>query len=66
MSALLIPLLKSDDVAQIFGVTVPTICRWHAQGRLRGIRLGRRLRFQPADVQRLIEQAMSQPGATAA
>jgi predicted site-specific integrase-resolvase len=49
------PLLKTKDLAQIFQVSPKTIRAWHGQGKLRGRRIGRALRFTVQEVERVIE-----------
>lgn len=48
-------LLDTADVSQILKVTRPTVRRWHAEGRIRGFRVGREFRFRPRDVERAID-----------
>jgi excisionase family DNA binding protein len=48
-------LLSTSEVAGVFQVSCATIRRWRAEGKLRAVRVGRALRFPPADVQRLAE-----------
>jgi excisionase family DNA binding protein len=54
MSALQ-PLLRTSDLAEVFGVTKATICRWRSDGRLRAIRVGRELRFRRDDIERVLD-----------
>jgi excisionase family DNA binding protein len=50
------PLLTVFEVARILSVSAETVRRMEHAGRLRGIRLSRgSLRFDPADVERLIK-----------
>jgi excisionase family DNA binding protein len=43
--------------AEAFAVSPHTVRKWVREGKLRPIRLCRRLLFDPADVQRLIEES---------
>ncbi len=38
-------LLKPDDVAAFFGVSLKTVYRWHKQGLIAGVRIKRSLRI---------------------
>lgn len=49
-------LLTKKDVMRIFGVTERTVNRLMETGRLPYIKLGRAVRFDPKDVQALIER----------
>jgi excisionase family DNA binding protein len=49
-------LLTPLQVADRFGVDVRTIRRWQAMGRLKARKLGRLVRFAPAEVDRLAER----------
>lgn len=48
------PLQTSDELAAFFKVSVRTIRDWHRRGRLRGVRIGRQLRFRQSDVDAII------------
>jgi excisionase family DNA binding protein len=51
-------LLKTREVAELFGVETRTVLRWHRNGDLPGFRLrgriGAPLRFRRDDVERLV------------
>ena len=49
-------LLTKKDVMRIFGVTERTVNRFMETGKLPYIKLGRAVRFDPKDVQALIER----------
>jgi len=49
-------LLTKKDVMRIFGVTERTVNRLMETGKLPYIKLGRAVRFDPKDVQSLIER----------
>ena len=48
-------LLDVHAVALRFGVTAQTVWSWEKAGRLRSIRVGRVVRFDPNDIQKFIE-----------
>lgn len=51
-------LLTVEDVAMRLNVSVRTVRAWIAAGRLPVLRFGRRcMRIEPAEVERLLEQA---------
>lgn len=50
-------LMTSSEVASMFGVAEPTIWRWARNRTLPVIRIGQRMRFDPAAIQRHIEAA---------
>src|SRR3989442_8977624 len=54
------PLLKVEEVANILGRTHWTIRQDIRAGRLRAIRIGRRIMIEPAEVRRVIEEGRSQ------
>ena len=47
-------LLSAGDVATRLGVSLHAVRAWTRAGRLRAIRLGRRVRFDPRDIEALI------------
>lgn len=47
-------LLKIEDVARILGCSSRTIANWIKAGHLQPIRIGRTLRFHPADIRALV------------
>ena len=49
------PLLTIRQVAAYLSISQRTVRRLVARGRLRCVRLGRMLRFQPADLFRFVE-----------
>jgi excisionase family DNA binding protein len=56
------PLLTAPQVAVRLNVSEQTVRRWAASGRLPAARLpGGRLRFAPADVDKLLEPAAADP-----
>jgi excisionase family DNA binding protein len=48
-------LLSAGDVATRLGVSLHAVRSWTRAGRLRAIRLGRRVRFDPRDIEALIK-----------
>jgi len=50
-------LLDVNDVARALRVSPFSVRRWEALGKLRGIRLSRRLLFHPDDVSSFVERA---------
>jgi excisionase family DNA binding protein len=57
-SAALAPLLTPEAVAEILDVSIRTLRRHAASGALRPVRIGRLVRYRPADVLRFIEGRM--------
>jgi excisionase family DNA binding protein len=55
-NARLEPLLKIEEVARILGRTHWTIRHDIKAGKLRGVRLGRRIMIEQSEVRRLIEE----------
>ena len=49
------PLLRPEAVARLLACSPKTVYAWAASGLLPSLRLGRLVRFKPADVQRFIE-----------
>jgi excisionase family DNA binding protein len=49
------PLLRPEAVARFLACSPKTVYAWAASGLLPSIRLGRLVRFRPADVQRFVE-----------
>lgn len=45
------------DLQQMFKVSEPTIIRWEHSGKLPAVRLGSRVRYRRADVDRFIGMA---------
>jgi len=53
---MLTPLLKAEEVTKILGISLRTLKRWEAGGRIRRVKLSKRaIRYDPKDVYRLIE-----------
>ena len=57
-------LLTANEVAEALAVSVATVRRWERSGVLRGVRIGRVLRFRAADVDALIDGHSSPMRAT--
>ena len=55
------PFQDTDELAATFKVKPRTIRAWHRQGKLRGIRLGRRLLFRREDVDTLVNGQLPDP-----
>jgi predicted site-specific integrase-resolvase len=55
VTALPEPLLNLEQAAQLLGYTHWSLRLWAKDGRLRCIRLGRRIMIEPAEVRRLID-----------
>ena len=49
------PLLRPEAVAQLLACSPKTVYAWAASGLLPSVRLGRLVRFRPADIRRFIE-----------
>jgi excisionase family DNA binding protein len=49
------PLLRPDAVARLLACSPKTVYAWAASGLLPSVRLGRLVRFRPAEVWRFIE-----------
>lgn len=50
-------MLTAKQVAERMGVTEKTVRKWHADGKLKGVRLGyRTLRFRLAEVEKMLER----------
>jgi excisionase family DNA binding protein len=47
-------LLSASDVATRLGVSLPAVRAWTRAGRLRAIRLGRRVRYDPRTIEVLV------------
>jgi excisionase family DNA binding protein len=61
-------LLTPADVADLLGVTVQTLAVWRHEERypLPYVKVGSRVRYRPADIERFIEQSLETgPVATA-
>ena len=52
----------TEQVANILQVHPFTILKFIKQGKLKGIKLGRVYRIQESDVQKFLEERMTQPG----
>jgi putative molybdopterin biosynthesis protein len=52
----LAPLLSINEVAQLLGISRPTVYALIRRGELIAIRVGERLRFDPADVRGYLER----------
>ena len=50
-------LLRADQVGRVIGCPRSTVYWLYATGRLKGVKLGRMLRFRPEDVQGFIDGA---------
>ncbi|MCH8267998.1 MAG: helix-turn-helix domain-containing protein [Acidobacteria bacterium] len=50
------PLLRSEEVAKITGLSVETLAQWRSQKRgIDYLKIGRAVRYDPADVQKYLE-----------
>lgn len=49
-------LLTPKDVAELLQISVRTLERWVAEGKLPAIRLGRLIRFDPDDIRKFIDE----------
>jgi excisionase family DNA binding protein len=49
------PLLRPEAVAELLACSPKTVYAWAANGLLPSVRLGRLVRFRPADVRRFVE-----------
>ena len=50
-------LMNVDDVSAALRVSSHTVRRWASQGKLKKIKLGSRVLFDPAEVARFVERA---------
>lgn len=51
------PLLRPEEVAELFGVDARTIARWADEGKLCSVRtLGGHRRFRKSEVERLLDE----------
>lgn len=50
------PLITYREAAEILGVTERTVSSLVKEGKLRAVRFGRSVRFDPADIRAFIEQ----------
>ena len=51
------PLLKIEDAARLIGRTHWTLRQDVKAGRMRCVRIGRRIMFEPSEIRRLIEES---------
>ena len=51
------PLLGIEEAARILGQTHWTLRHFIREGRIRGVRIGRRLMIEPCEIRRFIEEA---------
>lgn len=49
------PLLRPEAVARLLACSPKTVYAWAAMGSLPSVRLGRLVRFRPADVRRFVQ-----------
>jgi excisionase family DNA binding protein len=49
------PLLRPEAVAELLACSPKTVYAWASSGLLPSVRLGRLVRFRPADVRRFVE-----------
>lgn len=49
------PLLTADAVADLLACSAKAVYAWASQGELACVRLGRLVRFRPADVRRFVD-----------
>ena len=51
------PLLNTDEVAKLVGLHSVTLAEWRTQGRgPRWVKLGRKVRYRPRDVEAWLDQ----------
>ncbi len=48
-------LLTPDEVAQMFGIARKTVLVWARQGQIPCVRVGRFVRFDPAEIDRWLD-----------
>ncbi len=46
-------LLRPDEVAAFFSISIETLYRWANEGKLESVKIGKKLRFYREDVVRL-------------
>lgn len=51
------PILSVEETAKAMKVSRHTVRAWYAQGRLKGLKLGRRLMFLEKEIQSFIDRA---------
>jgi excisionase family DNA binding protein len=51
------PLFTAADVSQHLGVATSTVYAWFEEGRLKGLKLGRLVRFRETDVKDFLDAA---------
>lgn len=51
------PMLTTAQVAQVFNVSEATVRAWHKSGKLRGVKVGRDIRWDPKMVDDRIKAA---------
>jgi excisionase family DNA binding protein len=52
-------LLRADQVAKMLGVSKGTVFNWSSTGKLPSLKIFGALRFDPEEIEKLIEQAKS-------
>jgi excisionase family DNA binding protein len=56
-------LLSAQDVADFLGVPLKTLYQWRTKGTApRAVKVGRHIRFRPADVEAWCERNSDNPG----
>ena len=52
--------LTTEEVCELYKITRRTVYRWQRAGKLHGVKAGRRLLFNPAEVLQLLEGGNSE------
>jgi excisionase family DNA binding protein len=50
--------LTTEDVARLLGCSPAAVRKWRSQGRLKGVKLGRLVRFRSEDVARIATKGL--------
>ena len=50
-------LLKPREISEILGCALSSVYQMHQTGRLKGIKIGKLLRFNPSEVEKLIKNS---------
>jgi excisionase family DNA binding protein len=54
-------LMTIEEVAAALNVSIPTVRKWKADGRIRHVKIGSILRFRPDDIRAFIAASIQHP-----